>query len=142
MSVMIGPLNLEQLTRIYLVANTPSYLYRNYRSDSSVLEFSKINSVGDLVTSLSHTANIPASERSLNQIVVAYACLSALTFKNHNEVTKALYNKTFDSINWAGRMLELWETWSSVTTHRLEIEVLPYVNVPHKMSESGNLVIS
>jgi hypothetical protein len=98
-------LNESQLARIYLVANTPSYLLRKFRADPSVFELSKRNTVDDLV---SFAANIPNSDkRTLKDVVFAYAAIVALTFKNRQEVAEKGAHVSFEHLDWARRILDL-----------------------------------
>lgn len=98
-------LNEPHLVRNYLVANTPGYLYRNYRSDASVLEMASRNTIEDLISLAVKTEN--ATQRTLREVVFAYAAIVALTFKNHSEVLKKTKDVSFVNLEWANKLLEL-----------------------------------
>lgn len=96
-------LNEAQLARIYLVANTPLYLYRHYRDDPSVHELVRKNTISDLVGIIKDIAG--TNDRTLKEITLAYASLVALTFKNPKEVKAATSQVHMGGITWARAIL-------------------------------------
>lgn len=116
-------LNEVELTRIYLVANTPSYLYRHYRVEETVQALAKYD-VSQLLSALNETA---AENRTLKQVVVSYAILVALTFKNPDEVRRAM-NQDLHGLTWAEEILAFGNT-RQASNQQFTIEVKPKANV-------------
>lgn len=117
-------LNEPQLARIYLVANTPSYLYRHFRADSSVLEIAKRNTIDDLVSFAASIANAP--KRTLRDVVSAYAALVALTFKNQHEVSEKTADVSFENLDWARRIVDLGG-YNQTRNVKIDINIPPRV---------------
>jgi hypothetical protein len=127
-------LNEPQLARIYLVANTPAYLYRNYRADPSVWEIARRHTVDDLVSFAVEHAN----ERKLKDVVFAYAALVALSFKDQREVLDRTANVSFENLDWGRKLLELGRHEQTGNV-KIEITVPPRIEQqPSTTSSSAN----
>lgn len=134
------PLNFNQLARIYLVSNTPPYLYKHFRSDFSVQEFAKLNTLDDLAQELGRIAAINPTDRTLQQIVIAYACVVGLTFKKPRDVAIATVDMPLDTVVWANRILALWES-SSITSETIQFQILPQIEKPRRASNDANVIL-
>jgi hypothetical protein len=132
-------LNQSQLAQIYLVANTPSYLFRHYKADSSIWELARRYSVDELVSAIAEIANL--NERTLNHIVLAYAALVALSFKNPREVEAAASRVSFDRLNWAQHILALAKS-QQTSTQEFEIQARPTVQPTNRTTEVGSVFAS
>lgn len=107
-------LNVDALANIYMVANTPSYLFRHYRNNSSVQDFADAHSGEDLVAEIKRVSAISLSERTVDDIAVAYAAVVGLTFKEAPGVKALVENVDLSRILWAERILFLWEPYPTV----------------------------
>lgn len=132
-------LRFDQLARIYLVSNTPSYLYRHFKADSTVQDLARLNSPLDLASTLGEIAAIDPNERTLRQIVSAYASIVALTFKQPREVFDAVADIRLSSIVWGDKILNLWNA-SETTTQVTEVVVPPKIVTPTPTSTRTNVV--
>ena len=106
---------MDALARWYYFANTPAYLYRHYRENCSVQEFADENSISGLIETVLEITAIDTSTRTINQVVIAYAALVGLTFKNVREVRESLRGKDLDSLVWAQRILNLWSPYPTIS---------------------------
>lgn len=74
---------IRALAPIYAYANTPSYLYRHFRSHPTVDLLTSRFSPEDLVATVNEIDGI--THRDLREVVTAYACLVALTRHGRDE---------------------------------------------------------
>lgn len=132
---------LERLAQIYVVANTPSYLYRHFKKDPAVEDLAKTNSVAELVS----TAKIDGATaaRSLPEIVSAYAALIALTLKDYNQISNTLREGNFPGLHWAKDIVRVWDrTRISTQTLPVSVQFLSVVRQPSAITSDQRLVIS
>lgn len=134
-------LNFNQLARIYVMANTPSYLYRHYKADSSVREFAKLNTIEGLINIIREVAALTPENRKIEHIVLAYAAIVALTFKNPIEVIHNLADLSLESLFWAKEILSLWNS-SQTTTQTIKINAPSPVQIPQKTVNAGNVIVT
>ncbi len=107
-------LNVDALANIYMVANTPSYLFRHYRNNSSVQDFADAHSIEELAAEIQRVSSIALDQRTVDDIAVAYAAVVGLTFKDAAQVDAVIANLDFSKILWAQRILFLWEPYPTV----------------------------
>lgn len=115
-------LNEKELSRIYLVANTPSYLLRHYRADESVQALARSKTAFDL---LSHAADIAKRrDRTLEEVVSAYAALVATTFKSPKETLGLSKAFSLEGLNWASDILSFAAN-QKTTTQQVRVTLGP-----------------
>lgn len=110
-------LNLATLSDIYAVSNTPTYLYRHFRTDSSVQHLGKIEPTEDLMALARHICT--QEGKTLSDIVAIYASLVALSFKPLNEIKDATARE-IPQIRWASELINLAAAEASTATFTLE----------------------
>lgn len=98
---------IRRLTEIYLVANTPPYLYRQFRSDQSVQNLADQTSEEELVKLIKQVDS--SEERKISDVAVAYAATVALTFKDSKSVDLALDGVQFENLQWVRSILRFWK---------------------------------
>lgn len=109
----LSPLSLPDITRFYLLANTPMYLYRQFRRTPSVHALAQANNVSDLVD---HICRVDASEiRTPSDIAGAYAAVMALTYCDPREVKESVSSKKIENLEWFDDLLEIWKSHSIIT---------------------------
>jgi hypothetical protein len=132
-------LDLATLARIYLLANTPRYLYRRFREDPSVQRLARALTATEL---LSIITEIGAREtRDSQSLATAYGALVALTFQPLDS-TRAAFN------DWGGGRLqwdrEIWELYlqEAVPTQvvSLTASLLPTAEMQSSASSSSTLI--
>ncbi len=107
-------LNLEDLAEAYLVANTPAFLVRRFRADPSVQAVAATYSVEDLVSKVAEHSQ--AIFRTLDDRVMAYAYLVALTFKSPAEVEAALTPEILSRLEWARTIIDQYRAAAATTS--------------------------
>ena len=131
-------LNIDQLAQTYLVANTPSYLYRHYRSDQSVQDFARHNNTEDLVSIAEQISRF--KNRTLEDLILAYAAIVALTFKDFREVKDALGRASFTGLDWATDIIKLWDN-TRIPTQTINVKGQPIVQTPTRITDASNIII-
>ena len=140
----VSALNLEQLGMVYLVANTPSYLYRHFRLDSSIQEVARGSSVEELNAAIKEKLSIPTERRTIEDIVLIYALLVALTFKDQVEVERSITSIELTTVDWGKKILDIWKNSSGPTTKVMNFRINPKVQIPNNNVEvnSNNIVLN
>lgn len=120
-------LNIDALANIYIVANTPSYLLRHFKNNQSVQQFADMHSAEELAEAIARVSSIAISDRTMDDIVVAYAAIVGLTFKNASKVEAVTATLDFHNIHWGRKILFLWEPYPTVeatmdTPRKLPVE--------------------
>src|SRR3989344_7434722 len=98
---------LDHLAAIYLVANTPAYLYDRYRAEQCIQSLARDKSTRELVAIATQIA--ADTNRTPTELAVGYAALVALTFKDFREATSVLDGVRLEQLEWSDRILELWK---------------------------------
>jgi hypothetical protein len=135
----LTPNDRDRLGRIYLVANTPSYLYRHFRRDSSVIELARATSTDALAGFVREVQDLP--ERSPTDVAAAYAAVVALTFHDPERVRAEMGDISESALAWIGPILKLWYD-SFIATQIVEIPYKPQI-LPqrHREGASSNTTV-
>lgn len=106
-------LNIEALESKLVFANTPTYLYKNFQRDNSVIKISSMLTFSKLKKYFDEL--IQLDKKELDDLVLIYAILIALTHKPHKEVKD--FFEDLDSINlkWASDIKEIYYSKIKVT---------------------------
>lgn len=99
---------LRQLVRVYMVANTPAYLYRKLLSEESVAELAAANSVEQLIDFILRVDE--SQERSVEDVAGAYGAVVALTLKDSQRVIEALEDVRLENLEWVEAVLRIWDS--------------------------------
>ena len=126
-------LNLEELRRLYAFANTPAYLFRRFRRDESVKRLADAVSLPELVSEIKEVDGNP--ERSLDDVVSAYAALVAATHKNPARTRPALESLVVSNLDWIGSIIELWAA-TLISTDKHIMTMKPTLVAPEAISRS------
>jgi hypothetical protein len=135
--INLSVLNENELARIYLVSNTPSYLFRHYRADQSVQELSSRHSAVDLLSFATQVAQL--HNRTLRQVIQAYAALVAFTLKNPQ--VRIDDPESLKNLNWSHAILSLGGG-EQITTNQFQLRSSPTVTRPMEMSAIPSCYIS
>lgn len=87
-------------------ANTPMYLYQNFRRDDSIIRLASANSTYELQHLLSYL--IENGTKDLNNLVLIYSIIIALTFKNPKEVDPFFEKLSDTKIKWAKEISDIY----------------------------------
>jgi hypothetical protein len=125
--IEIGSETISILEKVYVVANTPSYVYRHFRAEEGVQTLGKIYDSRRLVE---HIVEIERKEeRTLGDIISAYAATVALTFKNIGEVKEVMRDLRIERVEWAVKILSLWiATCVPTDTRDLDYDYRPIID--------------
>ena len=93
---------LESAKMVCFVANTPHYLYKHLRNDSTVLRIAREFSTTEIIEALSFFAGPGASEDIAPVAVDAY--LVAISFKPLGEFREFIENLESPNIRWLQEM--------------------------------------
>jgi len=104
-------LNFENLIERLSFANTPAYLYKHYRQDSSIYKLSQENSTAELIEFLKKAL---CDVGSISELATVYAILIALTFKKPEEVTDFFVALQNSHLRWADKLAEIYFLNSSI----------------------------
>ena len=130
--INLSSLNENQLGRIYIVANTPSYLFRHFRAEQSVQRLAKQNTAQDLIEFARGVA--VANKRTLKQVIEAYAAIVALTFKDKGTIE--IDPDSFNGLDWA-RSILAFASAAQIGTRQVELTSNPTLNLQLPKTPSG-----
>lgn len=104
--IKIDPELSKYFIEIYVVANTPTYLYRRFRSQEIIRDLANRYSEEDLID---YIKKIDSSQNpSISDVANAYAVSVALTFKNSETVKKLLKSYELKKLEWVLRIVQIW----------------------------------
>lgn len=101
MNSIVENLDFKGLKEIYMVSNTPDYLFKKFRELASVQTLSQKNNVEALQNILTEIASEPISE--IHALISVYAILVALSFKPVSQIKTLLENLELQ-IQWGDRL--------------------------------------
>jgi len=106
--IYISPEEISILEKIYIVANTPSYLYKHFKREVCVERLASNYNVKELIK---HIAQIDRKkERLLADVTSAYAACVAMTFHDVRTVTGLMRQLKFRNIEWVKEIINIWES--------------------------------
>lgn len=116
----------NQLLEILVFANTPSYLYRHFRRNASVIRIARENDTSVLIARLDETLKeeIDAPEK----YVEAFALLIALSMKPYSEVKSFLERKVLPNLDWSAEILGIINSEIVVFQYSSLIKEKPALN--------------
>ena len=98
--------DLEGLTDIYLVANTPMYLYRNIRKHVAVIFLADRHTPAELSDFYSKV--VSKKSKSIEDVVTAYVFLLALTRKEYSAASFFLKKMDLDVLDWGEKIRDIF----------------------------------
>lgn len=108
-------IDLEGLKEILIFANTPLYLYKNFRKNEAVQTLAKVYSPEDLIRYFDY--NLENATVSFNNLTLAYAMLIALSLKEYDQVISFFNRLDSYSIKWAKELKYIFLKSSIVEQH-------------------------
>lgn len=104
----IPPETISILKKIYVVANTPSYLYKHFKREAGVERLSNVYEVLEL---FEHIVQIDRKkERTLADVASAYAACVALTFHDIKSVLASIKKLELRNLEWVDAIINIWES--------------------------------
>lgn len=114
-------LDIKQLTKYYIYANTPPYLYKHFRENQSVKDLSDACTTDELSKSLEELAR--SKQNNLEDFVAIYAIILALSYKPYSEIKAVLGRIENYEIDWKEDLLRIIEADSTqdiFSTYQIE----------------------
>jgi hypothetical protein len=106
--------NLHALAEAYVLANTPGYLLRRLRGDALVGALSSDHTTSDIAAEID--ALLRREQLSFDDVLFAYALVTALTLKDYNEAYPALSSLPIGRLEWGPGILRAWDSTRSATS--------------------------
>jgi hypothetical protein len=105
---------LEGLEEIFLLANTPSYLYKNFRQDPTVLGLSEKYSTEELIKFFEQF--VKSENFDTESLIMGYALLFAISLKDYAESHRFLKGiDKYKNLEWIKELQEIILANSRVT---------------------------
>jgi hypothetical protein len=85
------------------IANTPSFLFSQLRSDTTVIALAKRASFDELNNALRQ--HVIKDSATLEDMALAYAYLMAMTLQNSERASHVLNDSIYSRLRWAGQLV-------------------------------------
>lgn len=116
------------LTDIYIVSNTPAYLFETMRNSPIIYDYLAKESEKDLITEFNIRASTSIS--NVSEIAELYGVLIALTYKKGEAVNKFfIYVRDNIKFEWFSKISELYLANQNTLLEDTIIQTLPNFNV-------------
>jgi hypothetical protein len=125
--ISLDDLNLHGLADVYVLANTPAYLYRWFRADESVRALARSHPTGELASRLNTI--LDQHNLGFDELILAYALLVCLTMKDYREARPFIEHLAYNRLEWATEILEIWEAIRTVIVTASHSPA-PEINLP------------
>lgn len=127
---------LIDLSTVYLVSNTPRYLYKQLRIHPTVQRMGEKHTLDEII--LVHTNSLNKKDKTAADIALAYASLVAMRFKERDAVAPMLANIHVDELEWGQEIIDIlkkteWDT-KILTLDMPKPEHEFYNNMPSQLS--------
>ena len=106
-------LDLKQVAKAYLFANTPLYLYRRLRNIASVKELGEDTPLNVLITE--YNKRTSKKRKTVEDIAVAYSLLITTTFWDYQQAKAALDNFNLSLLDWGRDIKDIFISTSPIT---------------------------
>jgi len=104
--MIINEQAIREFREAYLVSNTPLYLYKRLRRLAAVQYLASAVRKDEIAAEYSKRANV--SNRSPDDVAIAYACLVALTHKDPSEAVPFLRSLDLGGLDWAPAIRDVY----------------------------------
>ncbi len=101
-------IDLKPLIEAYLFANTPMYLFRHFRENASLRELTQQTSVEALTAE--YIDRTRKEWKSIEDIVVAYATLIAITFLEYGQALTVFESLDLSHLDWGEEIKDIFQT--------------------------------
>lgn len=115
-------LNIPLLANIFLIANTPGYLYRQFQTAEPTIALAKQYDAFQLVAAISDLLE-KEPPLSLADIVTIYAATVAMSFRPASEVGAALVKISKKRITWLDDLLARINSPTRVASHDFHVSI-------------------
>jgi hypothetical protein len=99
-------LDLDILSQIYMVSNTPSYLYTRFRKEDTIIDISKKYKTEEIIETIEFVLHDKAEDS--NKIIFLYALIISLTYKPYSKVYKFLSKLEKIKFKWFYEIINIY----------------------------------
>jgi len=131
---MLSLAEVRELRAIYLVSNTPLYLYRHLRRSPTVQRMGDNHSAAELAAFIAKVDG--KARRSPTGVALAYGCAVAITYRAPAEADAAIGALAVQQLQWLPLLFSIWKQGrigNSVMT-----ETLPRIETPSRIAVSSS----
>lgn len=111
-------IDIEALKREYLFANTAAHLYEYFREDGSLRKLAQEEKPEILVEE--YKRRTVKDEKSVDDVVVAYAVLITLTFYDYSEAVKIFGKLDLSKLEWGEEVKNIYIREARITVYSTE----------------------
>lgn len=128
-------IELDNLKEWYIYANTPMYLYKHFREEGSLRNLSEKLDVSELTEIYNHYR--ASKKQNLENVVISYAVLTALTLKDPYLAEKAFKKIDLSCLRWGNDIRDIFKkNITKYNFYNLNVSRLAKISVP-SAGESG-----
>lgn len=98
-------IDIDSIRNIYILANTPAYLYKELRANASVQRLARTLEVPELFEIYRQAAR---SKASADEVSLGYAALVAMTLKDYHAVKEVFDRLSAYKLDWAPKIIDLF----------------------------------
>lgn len=104
--ISANDLHIDELAQIFILANTPNYLYKLFSSDLSINKLAKDYSSEDLINIFREISRKEIT--TFEDVVLFYSVILALTKKPYEDVREFFKELNGLSLRWAKQISEIY----------------------------------
>lgn len=108
-------IDIEVLKREYLFASTAAHLYEHFREDGSLRRLAQEEKPEILVKE--YKERTVKGDRSVEDVVVAYAVLIAVTFYDYKEAIETFNRFDLSKLEWGEKVKDIYMQEAQITTY-------------------------
>jgi len=131
-------IDLKPLTKAYLFANTPMYLYRHLRGNASLRELVEHNPIQVLTSEYEHRT--AKETRSIEDVVVAYAVLVGITFLGYQQALEVFHSLELSRLDWGHEIKDIFISTARIVSFT-SATVKPQARIERTESSSSQNVL-
>lgn len=110
--------DVEALKREYLFASTAAHLYQHFKENGSLRELAQEEKPEILVEE--YRKRTAKDDRSIEDIVVAYAILVAATFYDYKEAMETFGKFDLSKLEWGEKVKDIYIRGAQITIYLIE----------------------
>jgi hypothetical protein len=128
-------LDKTEIISIYFFANTPMYLYRNFRNMESIKELTKTIPISSLINEFDERTQ--KDKKSEEDIAIAYAILIAITLLEYRDALATFEKIELSKLDWGIEIKDIFIKTSPITGF-LEISQKPKISTNNNIITDSN----
>ena len=138
-------LDIETISEICMVSNTPKFLYKRLRANPSVEQFAKDHTIESIVKN--YKSLLRKKERTYNENALAYALLISLHFKDYAELKRVANRLPVKNLKWGKELKDILlssaiPTLYSVFTMPHNVRSLQNMSVENIPTNQSTIIIA